>query len=436
MPCGKRERRRGSYGKINFEKMEYNTDFLIIGAGIVGLSLAYELSSFYPDASIAVIEKEPYSHCHASGRNSGVLHAGFYYSKDSLKALLTRDGNRLLHEYCDRHNIPINKCGKVVVTKDENDLIGLYELEKRGKTNGIELFKIDERELHSLEPLAKTYKFALYSPTTSSVDPKEVLEAIIKDCREKGVKLFYNTPFLELKTQNTIITQSAIFNAGYVINAAGLYADKIAHLFGLGRKYKILPFKGLYLYPDKKYIDNNQINNIHIDNNIPSFKRHVYPVPNLKNPFLGVHITVTPKGIPKIGPTAIPCLWREHYGGIKNFSLEELLEVISTELRLFFSSNAGIKGLFFEEIQKNIKAIMVRSAQTLLKDGIDLSGFKRWGQPGIRAQLFDNREKKLVMDFIVEYDKSSLHILNAVSPAFTCAFSFAKFLCDKIENRL
>lgn len=154
------------------------TDFLIIGAGIVGLTLAYNLRKYFKKEKIFIIDKEPEIGFHSSGRNSGVIHAGFYYHPDSLKAKFTRDGNQQLTDYCLQNGIKINRCGKVVVAQDESQVETLFELKRRGDINGVELYIVDEKELKELEPNAKTYRDASWSPNTSVVYPVDVLNHI------------------------------------------------------------------------------------------------------------------------------------------------------------------------------------------------------------------------------------------------------------------
>lgn len=154
------------------------TDFLVVGGGVIGINIARELKKRYPTSKVTLIEKEASCGMHASGRNSGVLHAGFYYSPDSLKAKLTRDGNAQLTAYCEEKQISLNRCGKLVVAKDATDLTALDELLKRGKANGITLEGLDEQGAKKIEPRVKTYQRALFSPTTSTVNPNAVLQAM------------------------------------------------------------------------------------------------------------------------------------------------------------------------------------------------------------------------------------------------------------------
>jgi len=395
-----------------------NTDILIVGGGIIGLSIARELNNRHLDLKITLIEKEAAVACHASGRNSGVLHAGFYYSPDSLKSRFTVEGNKLLTDYCLKNNLSINRCGKVVVARDEKEVEGILELKKRGDRNGVELELIDEKRLEELEPNALTFDKALYSPTTSVVNPTEVV-AHIADTLKGKVNILFNEKFMKRDDTNTISANAHRIKFKHLINSAGLYADKVAHQFGVGQKYTLIPFKGLYM----EYKDSGLI------------RKHIYPVPNLKNPFLGVHFTITISGKIKIGPTAIPAFWRENYEGISNFRLNEFLEVLFYESKLFFTNAFNFRSLTFEEFKKYYRNYFIQQATHLVKK-IDTNKFGNYLTPGIRAQLLDKKEMKLVMDFVVEHGENSTHILNAVSPAFTSAFSFSKFIVDKVEKKM
>ena len=377
-------------------------DYLIIGAGVIGLAIARELKFKKPEAKILIIEKESDVSFHSSGRNSGVLHAGFYYTSSSLKAKFTRDGNRELTKYCLDNNLAINHCQKVVVAKDKDELKTLHELYNRGIQNGVEVELIEQEKLDKLFKNIKTYKKALLSPTTATVDPKEILIHLKQELLNSGVDIQFNTPYASKHKDMSKM----------LINCAGLYADKIAKEFGFSQDYKILPFKGIYL----KYTQSDSF----IDTNI-------YPVPNLKNPFLGVHYTITVDGHIKIGPTAIPAFWRENYKGFTNFKLSELADILATEAKLFIQNSFGFRNLAIEEMKKYNKKYFVSLAESMVKE-LDSSGFNSWSKPGIRAQLLNTKTNELLQDFVVEGDSKSVHILNAVSPAFTSSFPFAKWV--------
>jgi len=390
-------------------------DFLVVGGGVIGLNIARELRRKHTDAKVVLIEKEEAPGLHASGRNSGVLHAGFYYSADSLKARFTRIGNQALTEYCESKKIPLNKCGKLVVARNEAELPVLDELLARGKANGVPLEAISEEEARKIEPRVKTFQRALFSPSTSSVDPAQVMAAMRADAEAEGVELRTGAAYLS-RRNGVVKTSAGAFDAGYVVNAAGLYADRIARDFGFARHYRILPFKGLYLYSEEPP---------------GSLRTHVYPVPDLRNPFLGVHFTVTAAGKAKIGPTAIPAFWREQYEGFGNFSATELADILMRQAGLFFFSGFGFQRLALSELRKYYRPHLVRLSAELL-EGVDAANYRHWGKAGIRAQLLDTRTRKLEMDFVFEHDDRSLHILNAVSPGFTCAIPFARHICEHI----
>ena len=395
-------------------------DFLVIGGGVIGISIARELKFRTPGSSICILEKEDQCGIHASGRNSGVLHAGFYYTADSLKARFTKEGNQRLTEYCKTKNLAIKKCGKLVVTKNESELVWLDELLIRSKKNGVPLELITAEESRAIEPRSRTYQKALFSPTTASINPIELVKSLLSDAVKEGVQLKTNTKYIHRVGKRSVKTSNGLFDANYIINAAGLYADKIAGDFGFSKDHRILPFKGLYLY----------------SNEPPgTLKTNIYPVPDLTNPFLGVHFTVTSDSKIKIGPTAIPAFWREQYQGWNNFNLPELTEIILRQAGLFLSSSFDFKALAFRELKKYSKPLLVSLATKLAK-GVDIKHYRQWGQAGIRAQLLNIKKKELEMDFVLEGDDQSMHILNAVSPGLTCALPFADYVCDQVEDKI
>lgn len=392
-------------------------DFLVIGGGVMGLTLAIALKERFSDSTITIIEKEPKFGMHASGRNSGVLHSGFYYSADSLKAKFAKQGNQRWTEYCLDRNLPINQCGKLVVAKSESELNGLHTLYQRGLANNIDLKMVSAKEAQEIEPYAKTFESAIFSVSTSTIDPNTIMQSLINVAQTKKINLLPSTTYY-CRIQDGIRTSRGDIQSGYVINAAGLYADKIARNFGFSKDYQILPFKGLYLYS----------NNPHCP-----LKTHIYPVPNLKYPFLGIHFTITINNEVKLGPTAIPSFWRENYSGMRNFQLRELIEILIMETGLFIKNDFNFRHLALSELPKYFKPKMRQLAKDIV-NGIDLQSFRIKGKPGIRAQPINLKNKSLEMDFLFEGDKESFHLLNSVSPAFTCALPFSEFLARKIET--
>lgn len=388
------------------------TDFLIIGGGIIGLSLGRELARRFQGATIVLLEKENEVAVHASGRNSGVLHAGFYYSADSLKARLTRNGNRALTDYCLDNGLRINRCGKVVVASTAADLTGIYELKSRAERNGVDLALIDEHELKHIEPNARSFQKALFSPATSTVDPKQVCRHIAS-AFPRNVRMLCGRRFVG-REKSRVFTQKETIQYRHLFNAAGLYADRVARHFGAGADYTMIPFKGIYL----RYDDDRLL------------QRHVYPVPNLRNPFLGVHFTKTVDGHVKIGPTAIPAFWRENYYRGERFNFSELVEIVVREAGLLLHNRFNFRELAVHEIKKYRRANFIREARKLV-NFLEPRQFVGHTLPGIRAQLLNLKTHELVMDFLVEQAENSTHVLNAVSPAFTSAFSFAGHIVDE-----
>lgn len=228
------------------------------------------------------------------------------------------------------------------------------------------------------------------------------------------VNIQFNTKYDKLLDENTIQAGDLLIEFKKVINTIGLYADKIAKDFGLCDRYTIPPFKGVYLYYKGLY---------------KILKRNVYPVPNIRNPFLGVHFTVKVDGGIKIGPTAMPAFWRENYGGFGGFRFDEFLKIVGWDAILFFKSSL-FRRTAFEEIRKYIKRNMVGDAAKLVENPGKVYDYT-WGKPGIRAQLLDIEKLELVHDFVVEESKTSIHVLNAVSPAFTASFPFTRFIVEK-----
>ncbi|CAB4876010.1 unannotated protein [freshwater metagenome] len=397
--------------------MVQTADVAVIGGGVVGLALADAWLARNPGSSVVVLEKEDALAEHASGRNSGVLHAGFYYAPDSLKARLTRQGNALLREFCAERGVEVRETGKVVVTQSDDELPALRELYRRGEANGVHLEMVDEAQLRELEPLARTHGSALWSPTTAVASPAAVVEALAARVRDRGGEILLGSPVLAAGPGFIKTARDGRRSVGHIINAAGLHADTVAHWFGVGEEYRMLPFKGLYWYGSWE----------------PGrLKRHVYPVPDPRNPFLGVHLTVTVDGRAKIGPTAIPALWREDYGGVGGFSIGETWDIARIYPSFLRSPHHDVPGLVRTEMPKYSRTHLVRQAQPLVPS-VRPSDFTTKGRPGVRAQLLNIVDRKLEMDFVVRPGERSTHVLNAVSPAWTSSLAVAEHVVAGIE---
>jgi L-2-hydroxyglutarate oxidase LhgO len=390
----------------------------VIGGGIVGLALADALLAREPGLRVVVHDKESSLAQHASGRNSGVLHAGFYYVPDSLKARLTRRGNLMLREFCAERGVPVRETGKVVVARNEGELPGLRLLHDRAVANGVPVELVDETGLAELEPLARTVGQALWSPTTAVADPMQVVEALAIRVRERGGRILLGSHVRAAGPGWVESSVEGLVAVGHVVNAAGLHADTVAHWFDVGREYRMLPIKGLYWYgawPPGR------------------LRRHVYPVPDARNPFLGLHLTVTVDGRAKVGPTAIPAWWRESYGGASAFSASEAWDVARTLPRFVGSHHHDVVGLLASEVPKHWRRRLLRDAARLVPS-VRPDDFRTKGRPGIRAQLFDVRQNRLVMDFVVRRGPGSTHVLNAVSPGWTSALAMAEHVVGELMD--
>lgn len=387
------------------------TDILVVGAGIIGLTLARELLA-QGHKDIVIIEKEPMLGRHASGRNSGVLHAGIYYSPDTLKAQMCLRGNFLMREYCKQKGLPVLENGKAIVARNESELPGLEELYRRATLNGAKVEMIDEKQLAEIEPNAKTTGQALFSYYTAQVDPKIVLKSIQKDLAGSGkVKIVTNCGLKDLKGSHTAVTTGGNIDFSYCVNSAGAHCDRVAQAFGLGHNYRLIPFKGVYrkLKKTAPY----------------SVNGNIYPVPDIRNPFLGVHFTRSIYGDVYIGPTAIPAFGRENYGIIKGVDSESFSIALSDAV--LFCVNPKFRTVAVSEPKKYIFPFFFRDASKLVKR-LRPEDIEPCNKVGIRAQLVDWNTKEMVMDFLVQQDGNAVHILNPVSPAFTCSMELAKRL--------
>lgn len=395
-------------------------DFLILGAGIVGLTLALELKKRYPESSICVLEKEPRPGKHASGRNSGVLHSGVYYGQGTLKAQLCSRGAARMRAFAAEHGVRCVQSGKVIIATDERDLPTIERLLANAKANNLRAVKMSGSEIREIEPHARACRFGLYSPDTAVIDSLGVVEKLCSLLHETGVALVTGQEVTAVEPeQNVLYAGSSEYGYGYFFNCAGAYADRIARKFGLANDYILLPFKGIYykLRPERSGL----------------VRANIYPVPDISQPFLGVHLTRVISGDVYVGPTAIPALGRENYGLLKGINVSESLGIARELTGMYLRNHQGFRRLVHHELAKYIKANFVRAARRLVPE-VTSADLVPTQKIGIRPQLVNVRTKKLEMDFIVEQTASSMHVLNAISPAFTSAFAFAEFLVDRHEK--
>lgn len=400
--------------------MRKNYDIVVIGAGIVGLTLARELA-LRKAGRILVLEKENSIGRHASGRNSGVVHAGIYYASDSLKAKLCVEGARRLLAYVDENGLPVLKCGKVIVATRAETVSTLEALLARAKANQVPIRKISLEELAEIEPEARSHAWALFSPTTAVIDSKAVLARLQEELTALGVEILFARKALKIDPAppEVLTEQGDRFGYGFLYNAAGVHADRIAHLCGVGRKYRILPFKGLYWQSSPDFAG--------------KVRGLIYPAPDVGMPFLGVHITKTVDGKVLFGPTAIPAFGRENYSLLGGLNLVESPQIAWHLLGMLVRNPGRFRTYVREELGRYAPKSFFEEAKTLVRtlERTDMGAFYK---VGIRAQLMDLEKKQLEMDFVLEPGPRSLHVLNAVSPAFTSAFAIAPALADRLNS--
>jgi L-2-hydroxyglutarate oxidase len=397
--------------------MSKKCDVLIIGSGVVGLSIGIALLESRPSLKVTIADKEKDIALHASGRNSGVIHAGFYYSPDSLKAKFCRDGNFELRKLAKKYGIPVKDVGKVVVARNEDEDLRLNTLFERGIANGVELEIHPEEKLKDFEPLAITHSRFMWSPNTGISDSISIVKAMRDEFLSLGGVIHFDSKIKISEADNEVYDTSRQFTFMHLVNAAGAQADRISRSVGVGTEYAMLPFMGVYRATSEK--------------NLP-LQRLVYPVPHPINPFLGVHFTLTIDGKVKIGPTAIPITGREQYSFTEGWSGSDIAQAIKGMKSLITGDSHDFGAILKSEWPKIIQKLLVKESTELVPTAI---GVRDWHRkpPGIRAQLVHLPTGKLEQDFIVTSRANSTHVLNAVSPGWTSAIPFGRYLADRIR---
>ena len=402
-------------------------DVIIVGGGIVGLTIAYLISEKNKNLKLLIIDKEEEIGLHSSGRNSGVLHAGIYYKPETLKAKVSVKGAKILKEWCLEESLPVLTCGKVISPQLLELDPQLDLLLERGKKNGAEVELIDKKDFYRMVPDGRTSSGrALWSPNTCVVKPYLVLQRLKNILKARGVNFSLNSNIINFSISDKSITlkKGNLFEEkfyGHLFNCAGLQADRIAKKFNLSKDLSILPFKGIYwaLKADAPF----------------NFKTNLYPVPNLSVPFLGVHVTPSPDGQVTLGPTAIPAFGRENYRGISNCEPLMSLDFFSVLISQFLLNKGGFRRYALDQALQGLKPIFLNSAKLLIPK-IESKHLELSSKVGIRAQLFNKKTKMLVDDFYLETNSSSTHVLNAISPAFTASFALAEEILSKSEFKI
>lgn len=395
-------------------------NYLVIGGGVIGLSIGTALLENDSINKVTIVEKESTLGAHASGRNSGVIHAGFYYSPESLKARFCADGNKELKALCRKYEIRMKEIGKVVVTKNDSELGQLEKLFQRGCANGIDIELKHANDLAKIEPAASTVGKFLWSPTTAIADSKAVINQLAENFKNLGGKMVLGSSVSIMNSGEEIygIIDGKQFHADFLVNAAGVHADRLARSVDVGLEFVCLPFMGLYRVSKQT---------------TQSSKTLIYPVPHLLNPFLGAHLTITLNGDIKIGPTAIPLLGREQYSLKSRISLLEIRDAIAGARALIRGKEYDFPEIVRSELPKVLTRLLVKNVAEIVPDLRQVDGWTKL-PPGIRAQLVNLKSGTLEQDFIVRKHANSIHILNAVSPGWTSALPFGRWVAKLISN--
>jgi len=395
-----------------------SADFLVVGAGIIGLSIARELKRRHPDQSVLVLEKEDRLGRHSSGRNSGVLHSGLYYAPGSLKARLCRQGAAELARFHEQHGLPLRRCGKLLVPTHPERAEAMTVLEERAWQNGVQVERLDEGELRRLEPETRSATGeALWVPETAVGTPAAVLPALLGEVEALGATLQRGAELrnVDVARRQAILSSGERLSFGLAINAAGLQADRVAHRFGVGTRYALLPFKGLYWRLDPA-------SGIHLNH-------LVYPVPELGILYLGVHTTTASDGTVYLGPTAVPAWGRENYRGLAGIDPRELPRIAGQLISMGWRDTDGFRQQAWQEGRRCFKPWFFEAARQLLPR-LRPEHLQPAAKVGLHPRLYDRERGRLVKDFVLEEGRHSLHILGATSPAWTSAFPFARHVCD------
>jgi (S)-2-hydroxyglutarate dehydrogenase len=386
----------------------------IIGGGIVGLATAHQILIRHPGVKVLLLEKEDGPGRHQTGHNSGVLHCGLYYKPGSKRARLAVTGIRRMIAFCEEHGVPYAQCGKTVIATEPEELPRLDALFERGEANGLEGLKLlSGEEIREYEPHAAGLK-GIRVPQEGITDYKAVTRAMAAEIQTRGGEIHYSSEVTRLKRQTTwtLDTPSGAYEADFLINCGGLHSDRVSRKAGSGERTKIVPFRGEYymIKPERQYLVKNLI----------------YPVPDPKFPFLGVHFTQIIHGGVEAGPNAVLALAREGYRQT-DFSLRDTIETLT--YRGFWRFFLRYPRMCWNELRRSYsKDLFCRSLQRLVPE-LRIDDLEKGGT-GVRAQSLA-LDGELIQDFQFGQQPGALHVLNAPSPAATASLAIA----DEIVNQ-
>ena len=395
-------------------------DVCIVGSGLVGLGVANALIEMLPGVSLTILDKEDRVATHQSSHNSGVIHSGLYYQPGSLKAKLCVEGRRRLAAMCEEAGIPYRMTGKLVIASESAEVAPLDELERRGTANGLlGLTRLDSDGIKEIEPHAVGVD-ALLVPEAGVVDFTEVAAHLARKAQEAGGELITGmgvTAITPKVDRVEVVAGERSFDARALVNCAGLHADRVASLAGVDAGVRIVPFRGEYyaLAPEAAGL----------------VRGLIYPVPDPRFPFLGVHFTRRIDGEVEVGPNAVLARGREHYRGERG-NWGDFREVLG--YRGFRKLAARYWGRGAAEIiRSRFRPIYARSARRLVP-AVRSSDLVKGGA-GVRAQAV-SEDGRLVDDFVIEERGTSVHVLNAPSPGATASLAIGSYIAEIVRGHL
>jgi L-2-hydroxyglutarate oxidase len=406
-------------GLLGRHPESWRGDVVVVGGGILGLAVGRELLLRRPGTRLVVLEKEPELAKHQTGHNSGVIHGGIYYKPGSLKAKLCVAGAAELVQYCETQNIPYRLCGKMIVATEPSELPRLEDLAARAEANGVPGVRVvDEDELKEREPYSRGIR-ALWSPKTGIVDYREVAAAYAREIESLGgeIRLDHEVSQLQRFGKNTVVRAAySEFKAPAVISCAGLYSDRIAALSGAAKSPVIVPFRGDYfvLRPDRRYL----------------VRSNIYPVPDPRFPFLGVHFTPRVNGEIWLGPNAVLAFSRTGYQ-FTSLNLEDLRTTFGSRGFREFARKNWRTG--FAEMERDLRrSSFLKSLQRYIPELTEADLLP--GPSGVRAQALTD-QGEMVDDFVIDVQPGILHLRNAPSPAATSSMQIGKYVADRLAEQ-
>jgi L-2-hydroxyglutarate oxidase len=394
------------------------TRYVVIGAGIVGLATAHRLRQERPDAELIVLEKEPRVAAHQTGHNSGVIHAGVYYRPGSLKARLCRAGSRSIVEFCAEHQLPVQVCGKLIVATDPAELPRLHALHERARANGLAVSLLTPAEAAEHEPRVACVA-ALHVPSTGIVDFAAVCRTLATLVEKAGGQVRLGTRVTAIRERPggsfRLATTGGEVGADVIVNCAGLHADRVARLAGVVPPARIIPFRGEYyeLLPERRDL----------------VRGLIYPVPDPRLPFLGVHLTRMVNGGVHAGPNAVLATAREGYRWGR-VSPRDLAGIVSWPGMWRLGSRHLRHGL--AEVRRSLSRRRFAADLARLVPELTAADLVPAGA-GVRAQAV-GRDGGLVDDFLIVARPGQLHVLNAPSPAATSSLEIARHLVAQLPS--